>query len=98
MPKHALVRNFMGDPPNKKHGSSRPAVRVHASSCGLVTTNAFEIADFAAMHKQKLRVVQIQRQSVSFAQQPRRTCLALPIARRTAKEQRILPFRSSPNP
>jgi hypothetical protein len=63
-----------------------------------VTTNGSEIADFAAMHKQKLRMMPIQRQSVSFAQQRRGTRLALPIARRTAKERRILPYRSSPNP
>jgi hypothetical protein len=36
-----------------------------------VTTNSFEIADFAAMHKRKLRAPPIQRQSVSFAQQLR---------------------------
>jgi len=60
----------MGDPPNQKNGSSRPAVRVHASSCGLVTTNAFEVADFAATHKRKLRAAPNRRQSVSFAQQP----------------------------
>ncbi|HEV7311665.1 hypothetical protein [Sphingopyxis sp.] len=60
----------MGDPPNRKNGSSRPAVRVHASSYGLVTTNAFEVADFVAMHKRKLRQMSNQRQTVSFAQQP----------------------------
>jgi hypothetical protein len=59
----------MGDPPNQKNGSSRPAVRVHASSYGLVTTNAFEVADFVATHKQKLRGAPNPRQSVSFAQQ-----------------------------
>ena len=39
------------------------------------------------MHKQKLRIGLIQRQSVTFAQQQRHTRLALPIARRTAKER-----------
>jgi len=61
----------MGDPPNQKNGSSRPAVRVHASSYGLVTTNAFEVADFVATHKRKLRNAPNPRQSVSFAQQAR---------------------------
>ena len=28
-------------------------MRVHASSCGLVTTNAFEVADFVAFLKKK---------------------------------------------
>jgi hypothetical protein len=36
-----------------------------------VTTNASEIADFAASHKRKLRTRPNPRQSVSFAQQAR---------------------------
>jgi len=88
----------MGDPPKQNNGSSQPALRVHASLVRACNDERPEIADFVAMHKQKLRARPIPRQSVTFAQQPRRPCLALPIARRTAKEQRILPSRSSPKP
>jgi (E)-4-hydroxy-3-methylbut-2-enyl-diphosphate synthase len=77
----------MGDPPKQNNGSSQPALRVHASLVRACNDERPEIADFAAMHKQKLRIGLIQHQSVTFAQQPRHTRLALPIARRTAKER-----------
>jgi len=59
----------MGDPPKQKTDRPSLPLRVHASSYGPVTTNACEIADFAAMHKRKLREATNRRQTVSFAQQ-----------------------------